>query len=110
MVFSFFYASLADSFMKGRYKTMNENTKKSIEELRAIVMSLYRSAGQLDRALQVIENISQGHGEDSEFFKTCVANEYIHRKDYKKVIFGDLEKTESEAWTKLLESLREEEA
>ena len=96
--------------MKGRYKTMNENTKKSIEELRAIVMSLYRSAGQLDRALQAIENISQVHGEDSEFFVTLVANEYRHRKEYKTVIFGDLETRESEAWTKLRESLREEEA
>lgn len=96
--------------MKGRYKTMNENTKKSIEELREIVMSLYRSAGQLDRALQAIENISQGHSEDSEFFVMAVANEYRHRKDYKAVIFGDLEKRESEAWAKLRESLREEEA
>lgn len=96
--------------MKGRYKTMNENTKKSIEELRAIVMSLYRSAGQLDRALQAIENTSQGHGEDSEFMVMFVANEYSRRKEYKTVIFGDLEKRESEAWTKLRESLREEEA
>lgn len=96
--------------MKGRYKTMNENTKKSIEELRAIVMSLYRSAGQLDRALQSIENSSQFHGEDSEFFVMLIANEYRRRKEYKTVIFGDLEKRESEAWTKLRESLRKEEA
>lgn len=87
---------------------MNENTKKQIEELRSIVMSLYRSAGQLDRALQVIEHTSNGNGEDSEFLRVLVAREYRHRKDYKNVIFGDLEKREDAAWTKLLESLKEE--
>ena len=89
---------------------MNENTKKHIEELKSIVMSLYRSAGDLDRALQCIENTLNGNGEDSEFFKLCVARESRHRKDYKTVILGDLEKRETTAWTNLLESLREEEA
>ena len=87
---------------------MNENTKQQIEELKSVVMGLYRSAGQLDRALQCIENTLNGNGEDSEIFKTLVACESRRRKDYKKIIFGDLDKREDTAWIKLLESLREE--
>lgn len=85
-----------------------KHQKKQIEELRSIVTSLYRSAGQLDQSLQVIENTLPVNGEDSEYFKMLVAHESRHRKDCKRVIFGDLEKREDTAWTNLLESLKEE--
>lgn len=89
---------------------MNENTKKSLEELRSIVMDLYRSAGQLDSTLQAIENTLLGNREDSEYFKMLVVHESTYRNDCKKIAFGDLDERENAAWTNLLESLKGEEA
>lgn len=86
------------------------NVKSAIEELRKVVMSLYRSAGNLDTVLESIElELDDTKTTDlyTEFF--CRSKQ-IYRSDVKKAAgFSGLDEAEAEAWKKLLEALHNEE-
>lgn len=89
---------------------MNEtNVKSAVEELRAIVMCLYRSAGNLDNILQSIELELDKSRSDSLYTEMFCRSKRMHREDVAKAAgFIGLDGLEAEAWNKLLEAFSEE--
>ncbi len=79
------------------------------EELRNVVMSLYRSAGNLDTILQSIEFELDDTKSSSPYTEMFCRSKQIYREDVKKAAgFSSLDDTEAEAWKKLLEAFSKE--
>lgn len=89
---------------------MDETKAKSaVEELRAVVMCLYRSAGNLDNILQSIELELDGTKSDSLYTKAFCRSKRMYREDVMKAAgFSGLDNLEAEAWNKLLEAFSKE--
>ena len=89
---------------------MNETKAKSaVEELRRIVMCLYRSAGNLDNILQSIELELDGTKSDSLYTKAFCRSKRMYREDVMKAAgFSGLDNLEAKAWNKLLEAFSKE--
>ena len=84
---------------------MNEKTKKCIEEMRRFIMTLHRSAADLDNILDGIENTCDSMS--SEYALMYALTQRVYREDLKKVKYGDLEKHEDNIWNRLIESLKQ---
>lgn len=87
---------------------MDETKAKSaVEELRSIVMCLYRSAGNLDNILQSVElELDKSRSDYTEMF--C-RSKRMYREDVSKAAgFIGLDGLEAEAWNKLLEAFSKE--
>lgn len=86
---------------------MKQNTKTCIEELKQIVMSLHRSASDLDAAIMKIEaeGLTLPPGEYRDLF---IALMMEHRLMNKQILFNDLDTKEFDIWNRLTESLSEE--
>lgn len=81
----------------------------TIEELKAIVMDLHRSAAQLDDIIQRIELDKETHND--KYHLMFVRTEQLYREDLKRVRgYSDLEERERLIWQKLLENLKKEES
>ena len=89
---------------------MNETKAKSaVEELRRIVMCLYRSAGNLDNILQSVELELDKSRSDSLYTEMFCRSKRMYREDIAKAAgFSGLDDLEAEAWNKLLEAFSEE--
>ena len=89
---------------------MNETKAKSaVEELRRIVMCLYRSAGNLDNILQSVELELDKSRSDSLYTEMFCRSKRMYREDIAKAAgFIGLDVLEAEAWNKLLEAFSEE--
>lgn len=89
---------------------MEESKAKSaIEELRSIVMSLYRSAGNLDNILQSIELEMDSTKSSSLYTEMFCRSKRMYREDVVKAAgFSGLDSLEAEAWNKLLEAFSKE--
>ena len=89
---------------------MNETKAKSaVEELRRIVMCLYRSAGNLDNILQSIELELDKSRSDSLYTEMFCRSKRMYREDVAKTAgFIGLDGLEAEAWNKLLEAFSKE--
>lgn len=86
---------------------MNGETKKCIDELKQIMMSLYRSASNLDAIIMQIETggLALPPGEYRDMF---IAREMEYRLQCKNILFNDLDAKEFDIWNRLTESLSEE--
>lgn len=89
---------------------MNETKAKSaVEELRRIVMCLYRSAGNLDNILQSVELELDKSRSDYLYTEMFCRSKRMYREDITKAAgFIGLDDLEAEAWNKLLEAFSEE--
>lgn len=87
---------------------MNENFKQSLSELKDIVLSLHRSAGNLDSLIQSIEvEIWNQDNLDLDDLRYVVINLYDCRKSRKKFEFANLDREEQEIWKKLIEATKQ---
>lgn len=82
----------------------------TIEELKAIVTDLHRTAAQLDEIIQQME-IEEKSIVTAEYHQMFVRSEFSYRKDFKRARgYSDLEERENLIWQKLLENLKKEES
>lgn len=80
---------------------MNENIKKSIEELEAIVKALQRSAANLDDIIEKIKLVGLTEGE--EYLKGYIRVEKNFRMAAKKYAgYYELDEMEDDIWERLL--------
>lgn len=87
---------------------MNENLKKSIEELKEVMMDLYRSAGNLDELIRIIEGISEEYSDDVDFMNRFMKTQARVRMDHKHNAKLDiLEDRERSIWQDLIKSTEE---
>lgn len=87
---------------------MNENLKKSIEELKEVMMDLYRSAGNLDELIRFIEGISEEYSDDVDFMNRYMKTQARFRMDHKHNAELDiLEDRERSIWQDLIKSTEE---
>ena len=87
---------------------MNENLKKSIEELKEVMMDLYRSAHGLDELIRVMEFVSEEYSDDTEFMNRFMKTQAKFRMDHKHNAKLDiLEDRERSIWQDLIKSTEE---
>ena len=85
---------------------MNQKFNVAIEEMKGVMMNLYRSASDLDRFIQNIESESI-KDDDNDYIRMVVMMQQRYRIDSKKSNNRfDLDKQEKEAWDHLIESLK----
>ena len=89
---------------------MNQETKACIEELKRIVMALYRSAGNLDSVIAYIEAGLYSKSENVTKVPDLmyVAQQMDYRMNHKGFAFGNLDKRELDAWNRLIEALNKD--
>lgn len=85
---------------------MNEKTKNVIEELKALTLDMYRSAGKLDEMIQTIE--TEAMEDDEMFVQLVIKNSVSYRNDFKTVVFGDLDAKENRLLKKLVKAIETE--
>lgn len=87
---------------------MNENLKKSIEELKEVMMDLYRSAGTLDETIRIIEGTSEYYSDDKDHLNRFLKIQERNRMDHKHTAeFDILEDRERSIWQDLIKSTEE---
>lgn len=87
---------------------MNENLKKSIEELKEVMMDLYRSAGGLDELIRLIEGTSEKYSDDADYMNRFMKMQARFRMDHKHNAELDiLEDRERSIWQDLIKSTEE---
>ena len=85
---------------------MNQKFNVAIEEMKGVMMNLYRSASDLDRFIRDIESESI-KDDDNDYIRMFVMMKQRYRVDSKKSNNRfDLDKQEKEAWDHLIESLK----
>ena len=85
---------------------MNQKFNVAIEEMKGVMMNLYRSASELDQFIQYIESESIKDN-DNDYIRMVVMMKQRYRIDSKKSNNRfDLDKQEKEAWDHLIESLK----
>lgn len=89
---------------------MDESKAKSaIEELRSIVMCLYRSAGNLDSVLQSIElELDRAKPSSMLYTEIFCRSKWMYRQDLMSAAFSGLDDQEAEAWNRLIEAFSKE--
>ena len=87
---------------------MNDDVKNRLEELKSIVLSLHRSAGQLDEIIMSIENeINNNVYADKEFLRLFIKTQCDYRNDKKRYSdLNELDMKERIIWVKLIESAK----
>lgn len=81
---------------------MNEETKKLIEELKGIVLDMYRSAGDLDQWIQQLESVLNDEDMDADVLNTHVKMLMSYRMQVKyNKGFRAIETKEDSIWTRL---------
>ena len=87
---------------------MNQKFNVAIEEMKGVMMNLYRSASDLDRFIRDIESESiKDDDNDNDYIRMVVMMKQRYRVDSKKSNNRfDLDKQEKEAWDHLIESLK----
>lgn len=84
---------------------MSEETKKMIEELKAIRLELFRSAASLDKSIGDIEHFVGDPG-GVKIAAVGIAYTAQYRMEQVRVYEWDkLKERETEAWRKLLDSI-----
>ena len=87
---------------------MNENLKKSIEELKEVMMDLYRSAGTLDELIRLIEGTSEEYSDDVDYMNRFMKTQARFRMDHKHNAELDiLEDRERSIWQDIIKSTEE---
>ena len=87
---------------------MNENLKKSIDELKEVMMDLYRSAGTLDELIRLIEGTSEEYSDDVDYMNRFMKTQARFRMDHKHNAELDiLEDRERSIWQDLIKSTEE---
>lgn len=85
---------------------MNQKFNVAIEEMKCVMMNLYRSASELDQFIQNIE-LESIKEKDNDYIRMVVMMKQRYRVDSKKSNNRfDLDKQEKEAWDHLIESLK----
>ena len=87
---------------------MNENVKKSIEELKEVMMDLYRSASALDELIQTLEGMCEYASHDKKYLNRFMMTQARFRMDHKHNAELDiLEDRERSIWQDLIKSTEE---
>lgn len=87
---------------------MTENTKKLIEELKEVMMDLYRSAGQLDAAIRSIEDEIKAET-DTTRIQYFIAWQAEYRERFCNTYnYNKLDKREYDLWQKLIVESKKE--
>lgn len=88
---------------------MNEEIKKRIDELKEVVISLYRSAGSLDQQIQELEMEIFGRKDTDRLLLLAMAeNQRNYRKSLKTCCEYDiLDEKEEKSWNEIINILRE---
>lgn len=80
--------------------------EKLIEELKQIMLDMYRNAGELDRFIQNLEYEMEkdcDFPKDSRYLKTFIQYQYMLRMDQKRVCnYNSLEARETSVWERLI--------
>ena len=85
---------------------MDQKFNVAIDEMKGVMMNLYRSASELDRFIRDIESESI-KDDDNDYIRMFVIEQQRYRIDSKKSNNRfDLDKQEKEAWDRLIESLK----
>lgn len=85
---------------------MDQKFNVAIEEMKCVMMNLYRSASELDQFIQNIE-LESIKEKDNDYIRMVVMMKQRYRVDSKKSNNRfDLDKQEKEAWDHLIESLK----
>lgn len=85
---------------------MNQKFNVAIEEMKGVMMNLYRSASELDQFIRNIE-LESIKEKDNDYIRMVVMMKQRYRVDSKKSNNRfDLDKQEKEAWDHLIESLK----
>lgn len=90
---------------------MSEETKTLIEELKEVMMDLYRSAGNLDEIIRSVEGTIETYSNDESYISCLVKSQARYRMEYKhQTEFDKLDEKEKEIWQKLINSVKTEES
>lgn len=84
---------------------MTDKAREAIKELEEIRLELFRCAANLD---DIIDNVKLviDDPQGAEFVKMYVVSFVRHREDLvKHNLWNELQKSENEAWSKLLDNL-----
>ena len=90
---------------------MNENIKAKIEELKELVLDMYRSAGDLDRQIQMLEEELEEELEkssDYEYLETLVWSTYRYRCAFGNTLRCHLDHEEHIGWSHLIRTVQKE--
>lgn len=83
--------------------------KIAIEQLRCVVMYLYRSAGNLDSILQSVEFELDSDRSNFLYTEAFCRSKRMYREDVLRATgFSGLDEMEVEAWNKLLDAFSKE--
>lgn len=78
-----------------------EEKKKLIEELKQIMLDMYRNAANLDRFIQYLEG--QVELDRSSYSKMYIQTQYVYRLDQKRVCnYSSLDARENSVWERLI--------
>ena len=90
---------------------MTDETKKLIEELKGIVLDLYRNAGDLDQWIQHLESEAADKETDPMVLKIYIQTIRRYRTEIKhNKRFSSLDAREESVWERLIiESMKDEE-
>lgn len=90
---------------------MDKTIKKSIEELKEVMMDLYRSAGALDELIRLIESTSEAYSDNTEYMNRFMKIQAQFRMDHKHTAgFDILEDRERLIWQDLIKATESEES
>lgn len=86
-----------------------DEKKKLIDELKQIMLDMYRNAGELDRFIQNLEWETDGRysletsPKDPEYLKMFIQAQYAYRMDQKRVCsYSSLDARENSVWQRLI--------
>lgn len=78
-----------------------EEKKKLIEELKQIMLDMYRNAANLDSFIQYLEG--QVELDRSSYSKMYIQTQYVYRLDQKRVCnYSSLDARENSVWERLI--------
>ena len=86
-----------------------EEKKKLIEELKQIMLDMYRNAANLDSFIQCLENPMMTNSGNLEYDKMYVDSQYMHRRYQKSVLDYDrLDERENSVWERIIMEYKKE--
>ena len=88
---------------------MREQIKKQIEELKEVVLDLYRSAANLDENIRLLENELEYPEHNDEYSKIYIQQIRRYRLDTKTHReYDKLDEKELAIWQQIIDAVKEE--
>lgn len=87
----------------------NAEFDKRIQKMKEVILTIHRSAGELDTIVGRMENVSKkltDSPEDMDTMRRIIESEIYHRKEMNGILeFDILDAKEDFAWEKLIQSV-----